>query len=233
MRCPRSSSAISSTPTSITFAADRIEACASAVQASRQPDAGLLPRLTSAASRAVTSADRFPIVPPETKQPAASVVPAEQVGDPAQCLVLGEDRARTRLPQAAEDVGRARHQVERDGCPGGCRRHVGQVQRIVLGARRRLEHLIEDAQRLRAADPGRRDCLAGGGGQLRHRAGRRLRITRPRDPARCPLHRLPDDVGLVAPDLVPAVFRVRCHDAEHARSATATQPRPSRERMTG
>jgi hypothetical protein len=44
--------------------------------------------------------------------PAGTRRPAEQVNEPAQCLVLGVDGPCPGLPDAAEDVGGARREVE-------------------------------------------------------------------------------------------------------------------------
>ena len=66
---PRVSGAIRSRPTSITAAAVATDECVSSVHAtrSRPPPS---PWAARWACRAATSADRLPIVPPETKQPA-------------------------------------------------------------------------------------------------------------------------------------------------------------------
>ena len=71
---PRSSPGTSTTSTSITSAAERIEECASAVQASAQPPSGAAAARGAPALRAVcraaTRAERLPVVPPLTKRPA-------------------------------------------------------------------------------------------------------------------------------------------------------------------
>ena len=71
LRRPLSSSSTSRIPTSSTRAATRMEECTSAVQASFHPPGGRSPRRDRAACRAAASAERFPPVPPATKQPAA------------------------------------------------------------------------------------------------------------------------------------------------------------------
>jgi hypothetical protein len=128
--------------------------------------------------------------------------PPQQLDDPPQSLVLGVDRARSRLPDPGEHVRRAGNEVEGHGGARRRRRDIGEIHRIVLRARRREEDVAKDAQRLDAPDPRRRDGAPGRRGKLRGRARRRLRVGWPHDPLRRPLHRGPHELCLVAPYLV-------------------------------
>ena len=128
--------------------------------------------------------------------------PSEQLDDPPQRLVLGVDRAGSRLPDPGEHVRRAGHEVEGHRGARRRRRDVGEIHRIVLRARRGLKDVAKDAQRLGAPDPSRRHGAPGRRGELRGRARRRLRVRWPHDPLRRPLHRGPHELGLVAPYLV-------------------------------
>ena len=95
---------------------------------------------------------------------------AGQVGDPAQRLVLGVHRARALEPAAAVDRGGAHHQVEQRGRLGRCGGDEGQIARVVDRHACVGEHLVEDAQRLGAAQPVGGDRLAHGRGQFGGRA---------------------------------------------------------------
>ena len=80
---PRMSGAIRSRPTSITAAAVATDECVSSVHATRNL-APLSLRAARWACRAATSADRLPIVPPWTKQPAVvSGRPASPASQPS------------------------------------------------------------------------------------------------------------------------------------------------------
>ena len=65
----------------------------------------------AAAARAATSAERLPAEPPDTKHPPAAGGKSGEVGDPAQRLVLGVDRA-----GGLEPVGRRRSPTPRPRC---------------------------------------------------------------------------------------------------------------------
>ena len=96
----------------------------------------------------------------------------DEVGDPAQRLVLGVDRARALEPGAGVDRGRPDDEVEHHGGVARRARDEGQVARVVGRQAGRREVLGEQPQRLEAAEALRGDRLAD------HR-GERLRGRRP------------------------------------------------------
>ena len=91
---------------------------------------------------------------------------AGQVGQPAQRLVLGVDRARPLQPAAAVDRRGADDQVEQRRQLGRGGRDERQVARVIDRHRGRRQRLGEDAQRLRGAEAVGSDRRAGLGGQL-------------------------------------------------------------------
>ena len=108
---------------SITRAACAIEECASGAardDPARRP-AGPRRRSRRASCRAATSAERLPSVPPCTNTPPASAGKPGEVGDPAQRLVLGVDRAGALQPRAAVDRRRADDEVEQASPPRSAR----------------------------------------------------------------------------------------------------------------
>jgi hypothetical protein len=150
-----------------------------------------------------------PAGPPGNKAACGARWPPQQLNDPRQRLVLSEDRARSRLPDPSEHVRRAGNEIEGHGGARRSRRDVGEIHRIVLRTRRRQQDVAKHAQRLGAPNPRPRDGPPGRRGKLRGRTRRRLRIGWPHDPLRRPLHRSPNQLGLVTPHLVNHVT----HDA--------------------
>ena len=150
-------------------------------------------------SRAVTRADRLPIVPPETKcRRPSRAIPAARRARPEPRSRRGSPRPRP--PTSRRRHCRARGQVERDGGAGRGGGDVGEVQRVVLGAGGRDQDAVEDVQRRFPADPLGRHRAAGRGRQLGRGARGGLRVTRPRDPVGHPAHDAIDCGALVAPE---------------------------------
>ena len=142
---PVPSTGTASTSTSMTRAALAIEECASALQATTQRVRALAPRGGPARVwRAATSADRLPSVPPCTKTPPASAGQPDQVGDPAQRLVLGVHRARALEPRAAVDRRGPDDHVEERRRLRGRPRDERQVARVVDRDAGLGQHLVEE-----------------------------------------------------------------------------------------
>ena len=127
--------------------------------------------------------------------------PAEQLDQPAERLVLGEDRPGARLPGAGEDVEAAHRGVEgpcRDGRRTG---NVREIQRVVLCPGRRREDVLEDPQGLGRTESAGGDRGTHLGGELRCRSSGRLRVGGTRDPPGGRRNGGPGDLRLVTPDL--------------------------------
>src|SRR6185437_11601021 len=85
------------------------------------------------------------------------------------------------------------------GLGRGCR-HVGEVVRIVLSARRRNQHILEDPQRFRGSESRRGDRPARFAGEFGGRSRRRLWVRCPSDPASDQADNLGHNLRLVPPD---------------------------------
>ena len=148
------------TSMSMTAAADAIDECASLLHttAHRAGSGRPISRLRRrAASRAVTSAERLPIVPPCMKTPSGALRQTELGREPVQHLVLGEDGTRALHPRTAVDRGRRHHEVE---CDGRLRRRRGDEREIggVIGRHARgCEHVLEEGGGPARADARRAD----------------------------------------------------------------------------
>ena len=112
-----------------------------------------------------------------------------EVGQPAEGLVLGEDRPGTLEPRPAVDRRGPHDEVEQDGGLGGRHRHEGQVRGMVDRDARRRQDISEHPEGLEPADPGIGDGVPGHGPQLglgpRPVEGRRVHAD--------PLHRVAQD----------------------------------------
>ena len=182
----------------MTLAAWAIEEWASALQATTQRAGAAAVRRSRAVWRAATSAERLPRVPPWTKTPPASAGKPGEVGDPAQRLVLGVDRAGALEPRAAVDRRGTHHEVEERGGLGRGGRDEGEVARVVDRDAGLAQHRVEQREGLLAAEAVLGDGLARGDLQLAQRA-RSVEGHRVEDqaPARVLQDRLAELLGLV------------------------------------
>ena len=128
--------------------------------------------------RAATSALRLPAVPPETNTPPAPSGKPDEVGDPAQRLVLGEHGAGTLHPRAPVDRRRSDDEIEQDRRLGRCGGHEREEPGVVDRDARRCEHVGEQPERFEATDPVLGDGLTDAGLQilLRSRLVERRRV---------------------------------------------------------
>ena len=117
------------------------------------------------------------------------------------------DRTGAGLPHPAEDVRRARRQVEGDSGAGRGGGDVCEVQRIVLGAGCGDQDAVEDAQRGLPADPVGGHRVPGCCCQLRGGACRGLRVAGMRDPVGHPTEDPVDGRAFVAPERIVGVGR--------------------------
>ena len=186
-----------------------------------------------AASRAVTSAERLPIVPPCTKTPPAPRGRPNSAREPVQHLVLGVDRAGALHPRAAVDGGCRHHDVERQRGLGRGRGDEGEVAGVVGRHAGRREHVLEQRDRAPRADAVGGDRARGQPREVarRHRlVERHVLVQRP---APCVLEDVFDGVTGVGRDgvhLAPGMSRslrlLGVSGADHARPLRAGS-RPS------
>src|SRR6188768_796853 len=76
---------------------------------------------------------------------AGRLRPAEQLHEPGERLVLGEDGTRSRLPASSKDVVAAHHSVEGKRGTSWRSCNVGEIHRIVLSTSRGSNDIFEDA----------------------------------------------------------------------------------------
>ena len=158
---PRASWGTESTSTSITRAAD-VHAGVRGVARGEPPSARAgRPRRSAAVCRAVTSDERFPAEPPDTKTPPRSGGQPGQVGDPPKRLVLRPDGARAVDPAGRDRGRRAHDQVEQDRRTRRGARDERERRRVIGRDRGRRQHVGPEAERFLPPDPVGRDRLTG------------------------------------------------------------------------
>ena len=80
-----------------------------------------------------------------------------EIGQPAQCLVLGVDRSGRFQPAPGVDARGSHQQIEEDGDFRRRVRDEGEVAWMIGGNRRRRQLLDPAPERLRSTEPSRRN----------------------------------------------------------------------------